>query len=64
MHKHAHHPHKQTPNGSLDQAAVQDNVASYLEAMKAGKVQVLAVGEPVPIPGMDGVSAKTFIVKE
>lgn len=63
-HKHAKHGDGKKPDGTLDQTVVQSNVAEYLDAMKSGKVQILAVGDPLPVPGMDGVSAKTFLIKE
>lgn len=64
MHKHAKHGDGKKPDGSLDQSIVQANVVEYLEAMKSGQVQILAIGDPVPVPGAPGVSAKTFIIKE
>lgn len=63
-HKHAHHEHKTKADGSLEQDAVKANLDSYMAAVKSGAVQILAIGEPLPVPGMPGVSAKTFLVKE
>lgn len=63
-HKHAKHQDKDSAGKVTDQAAAQRNVSEYLDAMKSGKVQLLAVGAPLPVPGADGVVAKMFILKE
>lgn len=63
-HKHAKHNDKDAAGKVTDQVSAQNNVAAYLEAMKAGKVQLLAVGPPLAVPGLEGVVAKMFILKE
>lgn len=64
-HKHASHGGHNPDTGEvMDHAAAIANVEEYLAALKAGKVKLLAVGAPLPVPGMPGVYAKTFLVKE
>lgn len=63
-HKYAHVEEKHAADGSIDPAVAKANVASYNEAVQSGKVHVLAVGDPVAVPGMPGVVAKLVIMKE
>lgn len=64
-HKHASHGGVNPETGEvLDHAAAIANTEEYVAAMKAGKVTLLAVGPPLPVPGMPGVFAKTFLMKE
>ncbi len=67
MHDHKHASHSSVDPDTFavtDQAAAIMDVAEYLAAMKAGKVTLLAVAPPLPVPGMAGVFAKTFLMKE
>lgn len=63
-HKHAHMEDKHNTDGSLDDSVVKANVAAYNDAVQSGKVKILAIGDPVPVPGLPGVVAKLVVMKE
>ncbi len=64
-HKHATHTHVDSNTFAVtDQAAAIMDVAEYLKAMKDGKVTILAIAPPLPVPGLPGVVVKTFLMKE
>lgn len=63
-HKHAHHGGLSETGEVVDQEAFKKNVADYNAKVQSGEVVGVAVAPPLPIPGLPGHYAKTFIVKE